>query len=418
MNEDTGTYEIPKFNLDALNENLARLNKRAEKLGCPPVGIRIIREFEVERRGKSGVKYKQAMLEVEPVGESPRLNGWRLVAAIERLESGENLVRTVPGATCPEHYRDTDSSCDHCKTDRRRKEVFVLQHEDGRYVQVGRSCIADFLGHVSVENLVAQAEWRMSIADMINAAGDSEWYGGSRGECVVPIQEFLGATAVVIRKLGWVSNTKAREESTEFKPLRSSSSIAWQICTCHDQWTRQLVDECDLHEEERDEALAREALAWARGLGGDSDYLYNLGVACRLECVKLNTAGIVGLAIAAYLRHCERVAELQNKRKQNVKRKHVGVVGERMGFARVTVKKLHYVDGNYGVRTLVRFETQDGDVLIWWASKEIEWEIGAVLDITGTVVKHSEYNGCPQTELKRVAEGLPKVKKAEKGVDL
>lgn len=414
MNPDTGTYEIPKFNLDALQERLAQLNKRAEKLGCPPVGIRILREFEVEVRGKSGVKYKRVMLEVEPTGESPKLNGWKLVAAIERLESGENLVRTVPGEACPEHYRDTDSSCDHCQTDRRRKEVFVLRHEDGRHIQVGRSCIADFLGHQSVDNIVAQAEWRMSIADLINDAGDDEWYGGSRGERVVPIQEFLGATAIVIRRLGWISNTKAREESTEFKPLRSSSSVAWQICTCHDRYTRELVEECNLHGEERDEILATKALAWAREQRGGSDYLYNLGVACRLDYVKLSTSGIVGSAIAAYLRHCERVAELQNERKRDAERRHVGIIDERQGFAQVTVKKLHYVDGNYGVRTLVMFETQDGNILIWWASKEIEWKVGDVLDITGTVVKHSEYNGCPQTELKRVVEGLPKVKKTAK----
>jgi len=287
-----------------------------------------------------------------------------------------------------------------------------LRHEDGRHVQVGRSCIADFLGHVSVDNLVAQAEWRMSIADLLNEAGD-EGFHESRGERVVPIQEFLGATAIIIRRLGWVSNKKAREESTEFKPLRSSSSVAWQICICHDKWTRELVEECDLYAEERDEVLASQALDWARSQRGGNDYIYNLGVACRMEYVKYNTTGLVGSAIAAYLRNCERVAELQNERRQDAKRKHIGIIDERMGFARVVVKKLHYIDGQYGVRTLVKFETQDGNVLIWWASKEIKWQVDDVLDITGTVVKHSEFNGCPQTELKRVAEGLPKVKKAE-----
>jgi len=406
------SYEIPKFNLDALNTRLAALNKRAEKLGCPPVGITILREFEIEVRGKSGVKYQRAMLEVEPVGESPKLNGWKLIAAIEMLDSGENLVRIVPGETCPEHYRDTDSSCDHCKTDRRRKEVFVLRHEDGRHVQVGRSCIADFLGHISVDNLVAQAEWRMSIADLLNEAGD-EGFHESRGERVVPIQEFLGATAIIIRRIGWVSNKKAREESTEFKPLRSTSSIAWQVCTCHDHYTRELVQECDLHEEERDEVLAKQTLDWAREQHGGNDYLYNLGVACRLEYVKLSTTGLVGSAIAAYLRNCERVEELQKERQRDAQRKHVGIIDERMDFTQVTIKKLHYIDGNYGVRTLVKFETQDGNILIWWASKEVEWQVGDVLDITGTVVKHSEFNGCPQTELKRVAERRPKPQKVQ-----
>ena len=135
--------------------------------------------------------------------------------------------------------------------------------------------------------------------------------------------------------------------------------------------------------------------------------------ACRLEYVKLSTTGLVGSAIAAYLRNCERVEELQKERQRDAQRKHVGIIDERMDFTQVTIKKLHYIDGNYGVRTLVKFETQDGNILIWWASKEVEWQVGDVLDITGTVVKHSEFNGCPQTELKRVAERRPKPQKVQ-----
>jgi hypothetical protein len=416
MKTTENTYEIPKHNYPALLERLAVLNRRAAKLKCSEVGVRIIREFEVERKNpNTKATFKVAYLEVEPYGESPRLDGWRLIACIEPLESGENLVRVVPGAECPIKYRDTDTSCDHCKTDRRRKEVFVLRHEDGRFVQVGRTCIADFLGHVSVENIVAQAEWRMEMNDLLNEAG-GEGFGSPHGERLVPINEYLATIAIVIRRLGWISNTKAREESTEFRPLRSSSSIAWQICTCHDRFTRELIEECNLHAENRDLTLAQETLEWARVQEGSSDYLYNLGVACRLDYVKLRTSGIVGSAIAAYLRYCERVDELRNESRKNKDRKHLGVVGERVGFAQVEIKKLHCMDGQYGVRTLVKFETIEGNILIWWSSKEIKWGVGDKVDITGTIHKHSEYNGCPQTELKRVAEGLPKVRREKEKV--
>jgi len=413
---ENNTYEIPKYNYPVLLERLATLNRRAHKLGCPEVGVKVLREFEVERKSSTTrATYKVAYLEVEPFGESPRLDGWRLIACVEPLESGENLVRVVPGAECPIRYRDTDTSCDHCKTERRRKEVFVLGHEDGRFVQVGRTCIADFLGHVSVENIVAQAEWRMDVNDLLHEAGD-EGFGESRGERFVPINEFLATTAIIIRRLGWISNTKAREESTEFKPIRSSSSIAWQVCTCHDRFTRELIEECDLHAEDRDLTLAQEALAWARAQGGQNDYFYNLGVASRLDYVKLRTSGLVASAIAAYLRHCERIEELRNENQRNKERRHVGVVGERMGFAQVEVKKLHHMDGQFGVRTLVKFETPEGNILIWWTGKETDWIVGDKVDITGTVHKHSEYNGCPQTELKRVAEGLPKARRVKESV--
>ena len=42
------------------------------------------------------------------------------------------------------------------------------------------------------------------------------------------------------------------------------------------------------------------------GTTGVADYLYNLGVACRLDIVTCRTGGIVASVIAAYLREKER----------------------------------------------------------------------------------------------------------------
>ena len=151
-------YEIPAHNLPALQAKLDEMNRRAAKLGCEPTILNVVGEFEVTRkREHTGIKYKVRMVKIVVVGQTPKLNGWQLMAAIERQESGENLVRCVPGKTVPESYRKTDTHCDHCKTVRYRKEVFVLNHDDGRWAQVGRSCIADFLGHVSVENICGRA---------------------------------------------------------------------------------------------------------------------------------------------------------------------------------------------------------------------------------------------------------------------
>jgi len=149
--DERPVYEIPAHNLPTLQSKLDEMNRRAAKLGCEPTVLKIVGEFDVERKREgTGIKYSVKYLRVEVAGQTPKLNGWQLMAAIERQESGENLVRCVPGKTVPESYRNTDTHCDHCNTIRFRKEVFVLQHDDGRWAQVGRPCIADFLGHVSV----------------------------------------------------------------------------------------------------------------------------------------------------------------------------------------------------------------------------------------------------------------------------
>ena len=155
----------------------------------------------------------------------------------------------------------------------------------------------------------------------------------------------------------------------------------------------------------RNMELAARLLPRRQNLGtqGVADYIYNLGVACRLDSVIWRTSGIVASVIAAYLREKERVAELGFESEESeCPRQHKK--GERQGFPAVTVTMLKYSRSQFGVKTLCKFEDAAGNVLIWWASGNTEWLTeGDVLDITGTVEKHGDYNGKLQTELRQVA---------------
>lgn len=418
MTDNENIHDIPACNFTTLEEAIEKLNRRATRLGCQPIVLRVIRRFEVEKKSpRTRLTYKQARMEIEVIGESPKLEGWTLLAVVEMLDNGENLVRTVPGQTVPEAYRQTDTHCDHCNSIRRRKEVFILGHEDGRTAQVGRQCIADFLGHVSASSLAARAEFNLSADQLVRDAEDEGWGFANSGDWTRDITEFLGTVAICIRRCGWKSR-KMLEEQGRYDE-QTTAALAWNILIHfdRDKYVREFVEKNNIYAEERDTTLAQEALDWARAFPttGVSDYEYNLGVACRQETVTYKTIGIVGSAVSAYLRHLERVEELNLRKKRDLERKHLGNVGERLGFAQCEIRALKYFESQYGVKTLVRFEDPDGNVLIWWASKELDnWEVGDKVDITGTVDKHDDYNGCPQTVLKRVAEGLPKPKKARK----
>lgn len=416
MINDDGYYHVPAHNWEMLQGKIGEMNRRAARLGCEPITLRIVDEYEVERkRDRTKIKYKVRYFRVEATGQTPKLNGWRLMAAIEKQDTGENILRCVPGVSLPESFRTTDAHCDHCRSERRRKEVFILQHDDGHYAQVGRQCIADFLGHQSVENICGRAEWDFDLSKELDEAGDED-YCGRRGETVVNMIEYVTAAAICVRRLGWISRSKAAELGDgECGGPQASADSAWDVCTRGDHIVTEWIARNELYPEERDEKLAAEALAWARALPtqGVPDYIYNLGVACRLDYVLLKTRGIVASVISAYLREQDRIAELGYEAKKE--RHHVGTVGERMGFAQVTVVRLKYFESMFGVKTLCKFEMPEGNWLVWWASGDTDWlHEGDVLDITGTVKKHSEYKDKPQTELSRVAKGLPKPKKVKK----
>lgn len=414
-NAEPTTYKIDVCLLDVLNAEIAHLNKKAAKLGSQPVVLNFHGE-EIKKGKRYGIEFTRVFKIVSVTGETPKLAGWKLVAAVEMLESGENLVSCVPGETVPVEYRNTDTHCDHCKSDRRRKQVFILRNDDGRHAQVGRQCISDFLGGISPECVLAQVAWLLDIEKTMGECQDDEgYYGGGRADRGFNLEEFVKLTAAVIRKCGWVSRTVARERGEEGQMVATANIVTWLLTPSNrnqDQADKkEFIEKNNIDLEARDEKLALEAIAWAAELPTDQgDYQYNLGVAVRLGFVKKETNGLVASVIAAYQRHCDRQEELRVERETKV-RLHLGTVGVRQGFAQVTIKAIKSFESDFGVKTLIRFETAEGSVLIWWKSGDTQWEKDQTLDITGTVKKHDDYKGTPQTILSRVAEGLPKVKK-------
>jgi hypothetical protein len=401
-------YKIKPANIDALRDKIAKLNKKAAKLNCLPAiltieGTETVKATKVMPGGRI-LKYEYEVLLVRVTGDTPKLAGWSLVAKVEYLED-ERMMLCVPGETCPEEFRTRGLDCDHCKSNRARKHVFVLRHIDGQHVQVGRSCIKDFLGGVSPEKLLSQANWTFSVLD---ACGDYEREScGCRAPEAINIVEYLNAVAICIRRLGWVSRG-----AVQWTDGSSTSNDAWAICrpdlrtpkdeVIFDRW----ITEKKLQHQARDEKMASEALAWATEaeVKGTSDYIYNLGVACRVGYVTLKTAGIVASAISSYLRDCERQEELTQREADDAlkTREWVGKEKVRQDFTGLTIQYMKYIEGRYGTTTLVAFEDATGNLIRWFASTNLDTiEKGDVVDIKATVKKHDTYKDVKQTMVNR-----------------
>lgn len=258
----------------------------------------------------------------------------------------------------------------------------------------------------------------MAMALDIPVADFFKLLGHDGGEIVYSLEQFVKTTALVIRKLGWVSRKVANEMEFAGGPRPTCEIVLGLLSPPkHGSDARRVFDrfvaEHDLHTTERDEKLATEAIAWGKALvTDDSEYIYNLGVAVRLGYVKLKTAGLVASLISAYQRHLDREAELNMKKAAAKNRKHVGVVGERQCFEQLTVKTIRSFDNEWGVTTLIRFEDAAGNVIVWFKSGDTYIEEGQVLDITGTIKAHEDYKGTPQTVIQRAKIGLPKAKKS------
>ena len=70
--------------------------------------------------------------------------GWELKGIIGHTEG--LVIPVDPDNDLPEGLDATDTTCDHCGTNRRRNKSFLIQNNDGEWKRVGGACVKQFLG--------------------------------------------------------------------------------------------------------------------------------------------------------------------------------------------------------------------------------------------------------------------------------
>jgi hypothetical protein len=380
------SFEVPEENVRRLADKIAKLARKAAKLGCPAPMFAVVGEpFEKQRKTEDGHKYFVTYRHVEVSGESPQINGWRFAATVDH-DGEENILRAIIDGA-PARYRSARADCEHCKTHRRRSETFLLLSETGEWRQVGRQCLKDFLGHADPTSLAACAEW---LAEAMEEAEECESLeGGSRiGDPA--IERYLAYVACVIRLDGWKSR-----KSVEF-----SDGLCTSVAAA--LWMNDKSGKAP-KPEEKDHETAEAAIEWARGIADDaSDFDLNLRAASKRSGVSQKNAGITAYLVAGYLK-------CKTERKDKVESQHVGEVGKRFGSGkgkkaipalRVTVERVIPSEGAYGTTYITTMRDVAGNVVKWFASGTC-LETGEQYDVSGTVKSHGDYKGTRETVLSR-----------------
>ena len=79
----------------------------------------------------------------------------------------------------------------------------------------------------------------------------------------------------------------------------------------------------------------------------------------------------------------------------------LGEIGERLKDISCTFVRQSTFDTRFGLSHMYRFEDDKENVLIWFSTKELEFETGARVLLTGTVKNHDTYKNTKQTILTR-----------------
>jgi hypothetical protein len=407
---ETTTKGIPMVTLATVNLGEAgfagltavvdKLNRRADRHGMNKLVVTVKAEYNETNKDTGAVELWRR---VEIEGCAPCINGWYLAARIENNDIIGNVVRVVPGKFADNdysEYREHDFSCDHCNTRRRRNDVFVLADDNGNRKVVGRNCLADFLRTEDAGAFAEYAEWFDKLSGMspddYNDLAYDEGFGGREGRPACKLRTYLAAARVCERRIGWCSRTEAYND-----PGRTATADdAYFLLYGRGEAHKRFVDGYELFISDDDYDYAENAIAWAQSIPSEktakSEYLDTIQ--------KIATAGMVDASLAGFAASIGRAhdkekawaAEREEKEGQRKEKDFIGNTGERLRDQVVTVKGIHYFEGNYGLTTIVRMEATLSDTTVapitWFASGEKDFEEGAEYKLTGTIKKHDTHD--------------------------
>lgn len=392
---ETRIYRVPESNLFRLNERIAKFNKRAHKLNLTPIILTTVKTEDVEimEQGEPSGRFRRYH-HITFDGQTPKLAGWTLQAVLERIPEIEgNMVRCLPNVSLPVSYRTQDPICEHCKLSRRRTETFVLLNEDGRLIQVGRNCLADFLGGANPEDLLTLAEYLLSIDACLEDSEDDS--NGTREKEYVSLLHVLEVTSMIIRVDGWVSRKTAQEQD---KNPTSAAVQGYLFARNRDKDFPPHIYAI----QESDTTCAESAIEWARTLNTRlelDDYLYNLSVLGKTEKVDTKSFGLACSIVSAYQREMNKNEARKQDALQGARSEYFGTIGQREVFT-LTVKAIINSASDFGPLFIHKLEDAAGNRATWFASSG-PLDIGKTYQIKGTVKKHEEYKGIKQTILTR-----------------
>lgn len=207
-------YNVYEPNLSTLFAKLTRLNAKLARINIAPITWKQVGHHDEPHPSIENAVVRYIDLEVE--GIVPSENGWSFVATVVHTDDG-NIIRAIPGYTVPVEYRDRPTWCEHCKCHRVRRDTYIVRHEDGRVMQVGSSCLAEFIGTSNPNGLTKVSEILLNAFDVCDAAQKKEWLGGSNDISAyrIDLDTFLQNVAAVVLKEGRYVTRKMARDSEE-----------------------------------------------------------------------------------------------------------------------------------------------------------------------------------------------------------
>lgn len=386
---DITHQDVPCYNGPKIQAKAAKIGKRLAKIGAPVPEVTFGPVKKVTEKDEFGREYSYNVYETVTVtGVEAGFAGWTPVAVLDhRLSPTEALISLFPtaieaGTGCPEKFRHRGSVCDHCGIKIRRNTTVVFHHEDGRWTQVGSTCILEFIG-VDPATILWLVESPMTIDD------DEEAGGSGGGHRYADPFYFLAIAAEFTARYGFVPT---RTDDYRATPTRIDVEGWMYAKDPHEQYGFTDIS--------AGEATAKAIVEWLP-TAGQSEFFQSARLAVAADKVIPRTAGLLAALPHVYSKAmADKIeAEIAPVIPDS---EFIGKVGEKLSFAGVCIKAMTF-DGDYGARRLISVRNADGVIVSTFGSGQslFNTEQGETVTITGTIKAHEDRGYGRQTMLIR-----------------
>lgn len=374
--------------------------------------IRIIHGTETEllqeiRKGIYNSLYPFPVVVYEMTEATAKVNGdFTIAAKLDRVNGG-NLVETFLNPETherfeiPEKYHHSDGYCEHCRTQRERTKLFVIQNrKNGEFFQVGASCMKFYNWGISAEHIGKFYEdlteiYKCGISDDLSDAELREYVCRTSRQNYYNVRDVIKIAIMVIAEKGYC---KADGNGIPTKEIVDAA------CDClyngKHETVREMLQRKYNGKFDRvvDESEIDKVITHFTEKRDTSDFTVNVQLLLSCGNVDRKHVGFIACLPQVMTRDIERAEQLKAKEKFT----HYGEIKKRYTLTvddcRIIATYPGY--GYYDVVTVLRIRCGN-NVLIWKTQKDVEPDDFIGKSLTFTVKNHSEFNGEKQTEITR-----------------
>lgn len=361
IKENHTTNEV---HFEYINKKIKSLNKKLIKADRNPI-IVDIKNVQQEFTQHEGNFIFNSNINFDISYEKPELCDWELVAVLNNVKN-ENIIHMIGDVDITSEVAKykMSNSCDHCNHNRKRIVTYIVRNiETGEYVQVGKSCLSNFIG---TDAMILEIIASLNIGKFIKESQEknpnpTKMHPPSK----IDLEIFLSVCLVLIETKGY------------------KDRYTGNISTGIEAWERIVSGNIDNEMMKKVEAKTGEAknlISWALGFR-NSEKQYENAIAT-LANVRQVPYKYANLASSIYnaKKKVDNKAEFFKKVEEKKEQREAEEITKNLVFdscmgevntnfdSKVIVEKKYVTDSAYGEIVIFKFRTKENYLLTWITS--------------------------------------------------